>query len=210
MPGPDEMSHVGTRVDSHAAPTRGRPRDPETDTAILAAALRLIGELGYDRMSMEAVAAAAGVGKMTVYRRYRDKADLASAAVAHMTDWGSPPDTGDIRQDLVQTMQNFYRYFKGGRPMCTIGSLLVEERHNPELIKLFRARVIRPRRRLLATIIKRGMASGAVRADADIEHIVDLLAGAYFARYLAGLSTDRRWAEKVVDSIWRGMAAGSG
>lgn len=187
------------------AAARGRPRDPQTDRAILNAALRMLGEEGFDRMSIDAVAAAAGVGKTTVYRRFRDKADLASAAVAELTDWGGLPDTGDARQDLITLMQNFHRYLSGSRGMGTIGTLLVEQRHCPELIRLFRKRIIRPRRKLIAQVIERGIQRGQIRAGADIDLVVDLLAGSYFARYLAGLPAGNDWARKMVDTVWQGL-----
>ena len=77
----------------------GRPRDPEVDRAILSATLRLLGEQGYAGMSVDAVAAAAGVGKTTIYRRFATKADLATAAVASMIDEHARPPAvpGDMR-----------------------------------------------------------------------------------------------------------------
>jgi AcrR family transcriptional regulator len=83
----------------------GRPRDPSRDEAIRAALLRLLGEVGYGGLTMDALAQAAGVGKATIYRRWRTKQDLI---VDSVSDLGSvltvPPDTGSLREDLHQFM----------------------------------------------------------------------------------------------------------
>ncbi len=87
-------------------PVRGRPRDAGRDLAILDATLKLLVKVGYDQLSIESVAAEAGVGKPTVYRRYAGKAALVAAAVEHRAA-SVPPTirTGDLRQALLQTVQ---------------------------------------------------------------------------------------------------------
>ena len=84
---------------------RGRPRSLGYDEAILDATLRLLGELGYARMSMDGIAAEAGVSKPTIYARYRGKADLATAALRHLREAGAPAATGDLRADLVAQLR---------------------------------------------------------------------------------------------------------
>jgi AcrR family transcriptional regulator len=92
----------GTR---DAEPARGRPRDADRDRAILDATLRLLVEVGYDQLSIESVAAAAGVGKPTIYRRYAGKAAMVAAAVEHRAASVPPAmPTGDFRQALLQTV----------------------------------------------------------------------------------------------------------
>lgn len=188
-----------------ATPPRGRPRSAEADQAIIRATLKLLGEQGYARMSIEAVAAEAGVGKTTIYRRYESKADLASAAVARMVDAENLPDSGSTRDDLLELINRMQRKFREGNGMNMIGTLLVEEQHNPELLKLFRERVIGPRRSLLRIVMERGARRGEVRAGADFDSAIDALTGAYFARYLAGLTPDSGWSENIVDTAWRGI-----
>lgn len=185
-------------------PSRGRPRSAEADQAIIQATLKLLGEQGYARMSIEAVAAEAGVGKTTIYRRYESKADLASAAVARLVDAENLPDSGSTRDDLLELINRMQRKFREGNGMNMIGTLLVEEQHNPKLLQLFRERVIGPRRSLLRIVMERGARRGEVRPDADFDSAIDALTGAYFARYLAGLVPDEDWSERIVDTVWLG------
>jgi AcrR family transcriptional regulator len=111
------------------------------DRAILAAAARLLREHGYSGMSVDAVAAEAGVGKAAIYRRYRDKADLAVAALVALREIGEVPDSGDTRKDLAELARRLRRAFDGVG-MTMIGTLLAEERRNPELMERFRERAI--------------------------------------------------------------------
>lgn len=184
----------------------GRPRSQTADRAILKAAMRQLQEQGYARMSMESIAAEAGVSKATIYRRYQGKEDLASAAVAHLTEIPDPPDTGDTRTDLVQLLKIFHKRFGSGKGMSVIGTLLMEERHNPELIHLFRKRVIQPRRAHLKAILQRGVSQREIRADLNLDHAADCLIGAWFARYLAGSPASRSWADEIVDLVWVGIS----
>ena len=83
---------------------RGRPRDPETDKRITAAAAELMLLRGFDKMTVDDVAAKAGVGKATVYRRWPSKEDLAVAAMQHIYSVEMPdPDTGSIEGDLTES-----------------------------------------------------------------------------------------------------------
>jgi AcrR family transcriptional regulator len=79
----------------------GRPRDPSRDGAIRAAILQVLAESGYAGLTMDAVAAAAGVGKATIYRRWRTKSDLVTDAVAELSSMTiATPDTGTLEGDL--------------------------------------------------------------------------------------------------------------
>lgn len=186
--------------------TRGRPRSPAADEAILQAALSQIQDEGYARMSMESVAAAAGVSKATVYRRYRSKEALATAAVARLTDVAVAPDTGDTRVDLATLFTRLHKNLISRKRMSMIGTLLVEETRNPELMLLFRQRIIVPRRQRITKIIKRGIKDGEIRLGVDPEQVADCLIGSYFAHYLTSLPTRRSWPQEIVDLIWDGIS----
>ena len=186
---------------------RGRPRSPGIDEAILEATLRQLGSVGFGRMSIDSVAAEAGVGRPAVYRRWRNKVELATAALAHLNV--STPDRliGDTRRDLVAQLsrvRNFYGKFRG---MAMVGALLVEEERHPELLALFREQVIRPRRAALAEVLRQGQARGEVRGDLDLDTAAALLIGPFYARYLSGERFPRGWAEQVVAMLWPGFAA---
>src|SRR5262245_11861135 len=127
-------------MNSSPVPKRrpGGRMDPEADRLILDAAKRLLHEQGYDRLTMDAVASLAGVARTTVYRRYRDKAELVSAAIDTLRDPTKRPNTGDSRRDLIAHLENMRRNFD----MSLAGTLLMEEPHNPRLITLFRERMV--------------------------------------------------------------------
>jgi len=182
--------------------TRGRPRSAEADRAILDATIALLYAEGYSRMSMEAVAEAAGVGKTTVYRRYRDKADLVTAAIASMPGLDELPDSGDTRADLLQMLEGVVRSKQRVQDMRLVGTLWAEQERNPELVKLFRARVIGPRRKMMLEILRRGQERGQVRKDVDTALVLEMLIGAHFARQFNGRPFPRDWAGQIVDTIW--------
>jgi AcrR family transcriptional regulator len=176
------------------------------DRAILDATARLLREHGYSGMSVDGVAAEARVGKAAIYRRYRDKADLAVAALVALRDIGEVPDTGDTRADLTELARRLRRALDGvGMPM--IGTLLAEERRNPELLEGFRARAIADGRAQGRAVLARARERGELRPDADLELALDMLAGSYIARHLAGRRAGRDWAARAADAVVRSVAA---
>ncbi len=185
----------------------GRPRSPEADHAILQAALRLLAQEGYAAMSIEAVAGEAGVGKTTIYRRYRNKEDLVTAAVAALTYPGPAPDTGSVRSDLLELLHRIQRLAEPGEIMPMVGTFIVEKARNPELLRLVRERVIGPRLRLVRAVVERGMACGEIRADVDPEIVADVVFGAFVTRYMHGEPISDDWMESTVDAVLLGIAA---
>ena len=181
---------------------QGRPRSTEADRTILAAALKLLGERGYTNMSIDQVAAEAGVSRATVYRRYRDKADLVTQAVASRYSYEEVPDTGSTYLDLLELVRQGRTKLEGEAGMPLAGVLLVEGPHDLDLLKTSRERIILPRRGRYKMVLERGVKRGQIRADADVEAVIDALIGAYYARHLSGLPADEGWAERVLREIW--------
>ena len=188
-------------------PRPGRPRSPEADRSILEAALRLLGERGYTNMSIDQVAAEAGVSRATVYRRYRDKADLVTEAVASRYGSEEVPDTGSAYSDLLELARQGRSKLEGEAGMPLAGVLLVEGPHDPELLEWSRKRVILPRRGRYRTVLERGVRRGQIRAGADVEAVIDALIGAYYARHLSGMPADEGWAERVLGEVWLPLRA---
>lgn len=183
----------------------GRPRSAAVDAAILDAALRLLSTEGYARMSMDGLAAEAGVSKATIYLRYRSKADLATAALAHLREAGRPAPTGDLRADLVAQLRQARTNAERVSAMPLIGTCLMEEQHTPELLPLFRQRTLQPRRGILRELLTAARERGEVAADADVEAAIDLFMGAYQSRYLSGDPFPERWEEGIVDTMLRAL-----
>ncbi|MFN7925888.1 MAG: TetR/AcrR family transcriptional regulator [Bryobacteraceae bacterium] len=185
----------------------GRPRSAESEQRILDAALRLLSTDGYARMSIDAVAVEAGVSKPTIYRRWTTKADLATAAVRGLRLSEPAVDTGSTPSDLIGILDNFRRSLLRPNGMSLIGTVLSEEAHTPELLALFRERLVAPRRAMLRAVLERGRKRGELRREVDLDCVTSALVGAFYARYLAASKVPADFARQVVDMIWRGIAA---
>ena len=187
--------------------SRGRPRDPEADQAILQTTLKLLTEYGYAGLSVERVASEAGVGKTTIYRRYTTKEELVAAAVGALKDeLGPPPDTGDTRADIVEMIGRSIEMLERGPGFAMIGALLVEEHRNPRLIALFRERIIRPRRDDVITMLQRGVRRGQIRSDADLEVAAHAILGSILANHILGAPDSPNMIHRNINTIWQGLA----
>ncbi len=193
---PDRRSAPGVR--------RGRPRDERASSAITDAALRQLSELGYAKTSMESVASEAGVARATVYRRYRDKADLITAAIAgNSTSHLAPGPAVDPRGDLVGYLTEFDERF-AERCLEVVGTL-IGSREDPGALALHRERVVGPRFGYARSLLEQARALGELRPDADLDLALQMLAGSVFARRVAGTPSEPGWAERAVDAVWAGM-----
>ena len=201
------MDPVST-ADRPAARGRGRPRTPGHDDAILDATVALMREVGYARLTMEGVAAAAGVSKPTLYLRYSGKAELVVAAHERLRMGQAPAPTGDLRADLVAQLRHLQDVF-ARLGMSVIGVCLAEEDGLPDLIAGLRTRSLEPGRAILREAMRGAIVRGELPADADVETAIETAVGAYYARYLAGQPFDDGWAERVTDATMRGLGAGS-
>lgn len=178
-----------------------RPLDPQIDKAIETATLALLTERGFARMSMEALAAAAGVGKPAIYRRFPDKAALVAAVIAGQLPTLDPPDLGDTRAELRQAAVHGFPA-DGAAYVGLIGGLIAEQQRHPELIEAFRHSVLLPRRASGRALIERGQRRGDIRRDLDPEAALDLFAGPFLARVFAGLDTGPGWREEAFATWW--------
>jgi AcrR family transcriptional regulator len=176
------------------------------DNAILAAALRLLGEKGYDRMSVDAVAATAGVSKATIYRRFATKADLATAAVASVIDAGAlAPEDLAVEEALTWSLDHLARRLRDRHSMALVGTLLVEEERTPDLISLFRERVWALRASHLREILERARARGEVRSVVDLDAVISMLIGSLYAVYIGQARIPRDWPARVVQTALDGL-----
>jgi len=134
----DPYQYWGMTVAEPPHPARGRPRDAGRDTAILDATSQLLVDVGYDLLSIEAVAARAGVGKTTIYRRYPGKAALVAAAVDRRGPW-TPPDIsiGPLRDALLATV-HWMAHEIGAEQVGVLGAVFSGMRHDPDLATAMR------------------------------------------------------------------------
>jgi AcrR family transcriptional regulator len=201
------MIHYGSvTCDDASMPSPGepgRPLDERLDEAILQAAVRLLHEQGYARMSIAGVAEEAGVGRPAIYRRFRDKADLVSSAIQYIRARVPAPDTGSAREDLLEHLERARRIYD----MSLVGTLLAEEDKHPELLDRFRERMILPHRDQVVAALGRGKERGEVRADLDVEIAVEALMGSFAYHVMAAGRPPKGWPERVVDTLWPAFAA---
>jgi AcrR family transcriptional regulator len=184
-------------------PRRGRPRVHD-DSVILEAAVALMSELGYQRMSMQDIAKRSGVSVPSIYRRWSNKAEVASAAVASVRR-ARPEPKGDLRADLIAQLRDVRWMYANISDIGMAGTLLSEERRHPEFIDAWRRTVVNPRRRAVEGVIAEGQRRGLVAADVDPAAASQLLLGAYYASRIAGSPMDDAWDERVIDTLLSGI-----
>jgi AcrR family transcriptional regulator len=192
---------VTTDADIAPEPSRGRPRDPSRDEAIVDAAIDALVREGYDRLSMEGVATAAGVGKATVYRRWSSKAELVIDAMATLKPSIDTIDTGSLDGDIelmiaVSCSPHSQRLFQ---VMVSICSALPRE---PELLEAFRTRFTEPRIARITAMLERAKDRGELGPDVDIAMAASLLPSLMLQRALTtGQPAGRAYAEQIVGSV---------
>ncbi|MFI1564431.1 TetR/AcrR family transcriptional regulator [Streptomyces sp. NPDC020490] len=166
--------------------TAGRPRCPGKQAAILDATLALLAQQGFARMTLDAVARAAGVSKATIHLRYRTKAALAAAALGGLRTCATPPPAADLHTELAIHLDDFAHALHSNHGMALIGTCLAEEPHTPALLRHFREHAVLPRRAALRATLERARDRGALPACTDPEPLVSALLGAVSADHLAG------------------------
>jgi AcrR family transcriptional regulator len=187
--------------------TRGRPRDPELDDEIVAAAIRLIARHGVDGLTMEAVAREAGVAKASIYRRYASKVDLLAAACASACPTTlETPDTGSVRADLVELLRSIVESFRIKMTSKVMPAVLAASTSNAEVGEALQ-RFSQARRARLAEVVRRGIDRGELDAHLDEELLGDQLVGVVMYRSLVtGRPLSKAVIERLVDQLLDGIS----
>ncbi len=200
--------HSGDRSTQAAAVRSGRPRSERAHLAILTAARELLIEKGFASFRLEHVAARAGVGKATIYRRWPSKEALAQEL---LTQLAGPhievADSGNTRDDLLAAVTNPMRAVTETDFGPVIRAMLSQIASNPRVGDPFRATVVEARRVEITKVIQRGIARGDLRPDADPAVATELLVGPVYFRLMFGGVLDLDFAQQVVDSVMRGFSA---
>ncbi|MFV9633900.1 TetR/AcrR family transcriptional regulator [Mycobacterium neumannii] len=190
-------------------PRRGRPRAKDLDTAILQAAIDVFIELGIGGMSIEQVAKRAGVGKPTIYRRWSGKEQLVADAIeAHVStdiQWPTREEitAGDVRDLLRHNISRAARTATDPRFRALIAQIYGSAVTHPELMRMYWDRYIQPRRDLAFAMFERAQRGGAVDEDADLDVLVDMLAGAVTYRVLQPNPPTERQMRRYLESAYR-------
>jgi AcrR family transcriptional regulator len=207
MATPAPVTPPTTARPGEEASRRGRPRSNAAHRRILDATSSLLAEEGFSRLRLEHVAARAGVGKATIYRRWSSKAALCQEVLAELAAPHLPvPDTGDTRSELVAAVVNPMRALTDTPFGPVIRALLSQIAVNPTLGDPFRAKVVQARRDEIARVIARGVARGDLRPDADPDVATELLVGPVYFRLMFGGELDLTFAERIADAYLRGAA----
>jgi len=189
---------------------RPDPRVERSRQAILEATLQLLardGDVG--SLTVEAVAARSGVAKTTIYRRWRDKWELALDAVMidMLARLDEPVDVGDTRKELLTVINSVVKTLATPPYGQAMQALVSQIATDPDLARVYREQVVEPRHAELTPVIKRGIARGDLRPDTDVRLIHELLVGPIFYRLLfSGAPLDRNLGRRIVDAILAGFA----
>lgn len=187
----------------------GRPRSARSHQAILQATIELLTEEGFEAMSLEAIAARAGVGKTTIYRRWASKTDLVIDALDTLRAEVPLVDTGNLRSDLIAVLQSGWQQSPSFIETLTL-KMVGELKTNPEIFQAFFTRMVVPRSQQFAGMIERAKARGEIRPDVAPDFVVDLVAGPILFRSLFTslvTVTPEDFPTRVVDAILDGIGA---
>ena len=186
----------------------GRPRSERADRAIIEAALSLFAESGPEGLCIERVAARAGVGKATIYRRWPGKEDLLLDAIAALKTPLPEPAGRSVREDLVTLLGTLCQDSADPRRAREFALLLGEGAKYPRLMARYVETVLEPRREVVRAVLRRGVASGELRPDLDVDAALFMLVGAVVARRgHEQQAIPAGYAERVIDELLRGLGA---
>ena len=180
----------------------GRPRDPSRDSVIRAAILRLLADVGYGALTMDAVASEAGVGKATIYRRWRTKQDLVVDTISDLNRAeATPPDTGSLEGDLRLMLRSLVSVITGPTGAATL-SLLSTVPHQPALAEAFRDGPLAVWRHAFEQIWARAEQRGEVRPGVAGSVPAETTSALLVQRWLlTGEPVNEAYADEVLDTV---------
>jgi len=200
--GPDTQSGPAA-----ASRRPGRPRSEQAEQAIIEATLDVFAEQGFEGVCVEAVAARAGVGKATIYRRWPNKEELLLAAFGSLKSPFPEPKGGLVRDDLLAMVQVMCTDKADPRKARRYALLLGEGEKYPRLMARYKETVVEPRREAMRAVIRHGVEAGELRPETDVEIAMLQLTGAIMAqeKSLDGL-LDGEFATRLVDGLLLGLS----
>ncbi len=164
-------------VDKKDKKSLGRPRSAKSHQAMLKATLEILAEVGFDVMSIEAIAARAGVGKTTIYRRYSSKAELVADAIESMREEVVIPDRGKLASDIDALIKNAAQITLTPLGRQTVAMIISSASSNPEFAQIYWTKYLQPRRQAFDIVIERAKARGEVQKNLDSGLVFDTMSG---------------------------------
>jgi AcrR family transcriptional regulator len=200
-------------TDTEAGPANrrpGRPRSEQAEQAIIEATLDLFAEKGFEGVCVEAVAARAGVGKATIYRRWPNKEELLLAAFSSLKSPFPEPKGVSVRDDLLAMVQVMCADKADPRKARRYALLLGEGNKYPRLMARYKETVVGPRRAAMRAVIRHGIETGELRPDTDVEIAMLTLTGVIMAQENApDGKLDDDFATRLVDGLLLGLSTRS-
>jgi AcrR family transcriptional regulator len=155
----------------------GRPRSSQSHQAMLQAALELLTEVGFAAMTMDAIAARAGIGKTTIYRRYTSKEELVADAIESIRSDIVIPDTGNLQSDIDTLIENAAQITLNPVGRQTVAMIISSASSNPQFARIYWTKYLEPRRQAFAVVLERAKARNEIQADLDSDLIFDTMSG---------------------------------
>lgn len=197
-----------TRSGSGSGRPPGRPRDPETDNAILKAATELFVERGIEGLSIEQVAKRAGVAKLTIYRRWTSKEKLVAQAIEWMVEereWPSNAEvaSADPEQLLESTLDASAEVAASYQFRALVARILGSSVSHPSLMETYWKHYILPRREATSAMLEQAKRAGRLPPDTDLDVLIDMMAGAVVYRVLQSNPPDATEMRRYITELYR-------
>ena len=157
--------------------TPGRPRSAKSHQAILRATLELLGEVGFESMSIEAISSRAGVGKTTIYRRYSSKDELVADAIESIRQDVVIPDSGNLWSDLDLLIENAARITLSPLGRQSVAMIISSAASNSQFTQIYWTKYLQPRREAFAVVIERAKTRNEIQTDLDSGLVFDSMSG---------------------------------
>ncbi len=202
------MSHVQSQPTATIVRSQGRPRSEACRQAVLRAAYEILGEGGLSGFTIERVAARSGVARTTVYRWWPSKGALATDAFLTATaPQIAVPRTASALADIKAQVGLVARML-GGPAGPIVRSIIAEAQSDPETAQAFLDGYVTIRRQEVAALLRRGIESGELPADLDMDAAADVLYGPLYHRLLLRIGPlDDAWVDRVSEIALNGCRA---
>ncbi|MDJ0589038.1 MAG: TetR/AcrR family transcriptional regulator [Pleurocapsa sp. MO_226.B13] len=176
--------------------TAGRPRSIKSQQAMLQATLELLGELGYEAMSIEAIASRAGVGKSTIYRRYKGKEELVADAIESIRQEVIIPDTGSLESDIDRLIKSAAQITLNATGRQAVAMIIASAANSHSFAQIYWEKYLQPRRQAFAIVIERAKKRDEIKADLDADLLFDAMSGIMLYALIFPPTTES-WSEYV-------------
>lgn len=186
---------AGQKAGEHVS---GRPVNSQAAPALMKAALELVAEYGYEKVTMQMIADRAGVGRQTAYRRWPTKADLVLDAMLDATELHRVASDGPVTEMLERFLQQTFMGLEIDGP--AFRSLIASAQIDSQFRENFYARFAVPRDAVIAQIIQQGIDRGELVCDTNLAQVVEMVHGAFWYRLLLGRELDEGYARTLAQA----------